>query len=208
MASFPASVKSFATRSNGQTIDATHVNDLQDEVNAVEDGYLNGTARLNSSNSTVATLSVTGGSTFATRPVMPPTDAARVQLADALELAADSTTAVSWTTQAFQTNSSLHSTATNPMRLTPQTTGVYWVSAQLGFAGAATSSRCEFGIEDSSGANIAFHEARTDGNSIVYGASGLKRFDVTGGWARVVVLSRTSTNRLSTGGSFFSIVKL
>jgi hypothetical protein len=36
MASFPDSVKSFSTRSNGQVIDASHVNDLQDEVAAVE----------------------------------------------------------------------------------------------------------------------------------------------------------------------------
>ena len=65
MASFPTSVKSFASRSNGQSIDAAHVNDLQDEVNALEDGYLNATARLNSSNSTVANLSVLGNSTIA-----------------------------------------------------------------------------------------------------------------------------------------------
>lgn len=64
MASFPDTVKSFASRSNGQVIDAAHVGDLQDEVNAIEDGYLNGTARLNSSNSTIANLSVAGGSTF------------------------------------------------------------------------------------------------------------------------------------------------
>jgi hypothetical protein len=65
MASFPTTAKSFASRSNGQTLDAAHVGDLQDEVSAVESGYLGGTARLNSSHSTVVALSVTGGSTFA-----------------------------------------------------------------------------------------------------------------------------------------------
>lgn len=65
MAQFPTSPKSFTARSNGQTIDASHVQDLQDEVNAIEDGYLNGTARLNSSRSTLASLSVTGNSTVA-----------------------------------------------------------------------------------------------------------------------------------------------
>lgn len=65
MASFPDSVKSFAARSNGQTIDAAHVGDLQDEVNAIEAGYLNGTARLNSSASTLASLDVNGNSTLA-----------------------------------------------------------------------------------------------------------------------------------------------
>src|SRR3990167_156931 len=36
MASFPASVKSFTTKATGNTIQAAHVNDLQDEVNAIE----------------------------------------------------------------------------------------------------------------------------------------------------------------------------
>ena len=73
MASFPGAVKSFASRSNGQSIDASHVNDLQDEITALEDGYLNGTARLNSSNSTVTNLSVSGGSTLAAVSVTSPT---------------------------------------------------------------------------------------------------------------------------------------
>lgn len=64
MASFPTAAKTFAARANGQVIDAAHVGDLQDEVAAIEDGLLNGTARLNSSNSTVANLSVLGNSTF------------------------------------------------------------------------------------------------------------------------------------------------
>jgi hypothetical protein len=65
MASFPAAVKTFATRSPGQTIGSAHMNDVQDEINAIEDGYLNGTARLNAGNSTLANLSVTGGTTLA-----------------------------------------------------------------------------------------------------------------------------------------------
>ena len=66
MANYPTSVFSPSARSNGQVIDASHVNDLQGEVTAIEGGLLNGTARLNSSNSTLANLSVTGGSTLAT----------------------------------------------------------------------------------------------------------------------------------------------
>ncbi len=42
--SYPSSVKSFSTKLAGQTIDAAHVNDLQDEVVAVEGALLNGTA--------------------------------------------------------------------------------------------------------------------------------------------------------------------
>lgn len=65
MANFPNSVTTFATRSAGQKVASAHVNALQDEVNAIEDGYLNGTARLNSSHSTLAALSVIGNSTLA-----------------------------------------------------------------------------------------------------------------------------------------------
>lgn len=65
MASYPNSVFSPASKSNGQTIDASHINDLQGEVVAIEEGLLNGSAPLNSSNSTLAALSVTGRSTFA-----------------------------------------------------------------------------------------------------------------------------------------------
>src|SRR5687767_13838496 len=110
MASYPDSVKSFTTKNPGQTIASAFVNDLQDEVNAIEAGIRNGTAPLNSSRSTVATLTVTGGSTlnslnvdggstfgavgvvmngplsvnvgstFASRPVLPPPAAVHVTL--------------------------------------------------------------------------------------------------------------------------------
>lgn len=65
MASYPGAVKTFTTKNAGDTIQPSHINDLQDEVNAIEAGLLNGTANLNSSNSTVANLSVLGGSTLA-----------------------------------------------------------------------------------------------------------------------------------------------
>lgn len=63
MASYPASVKTFTTKSDGagNKIFASHINDLQDEVNAIESGLLNGTAPLNSSNATVNTLTVSSG---------------------------------------------------------------------------------------------------------------------------------------------------
>lgn len=41
-ASFPNAVKTFAVRSGGQTIAAAHVNDLQDEVNAIEAALITG----------------------------------------------------------------------------------------------------------------------------------------------------------------------
>ena len=65
MASFPDSVPAFGTLTNGALSDAAQVNDLRREVEAIAGGYLEGTARLNSSNSTLVTLSVTGNSTLA-----------------------------------------------------------------------------------------------------------------------------------------------
>lgn len=68
-ASYPTSIKSFTTKNAGDTIQPAHINDLQDEVAALEGGLLNGTAPLNSSRSTLASLSVSGGSTLASLQV-------------------------------------------------------------------------------------------------------------------------------------------
>lgn len=61
MPSFPTSVWAPTTKSNGAVIDASHINDLQNEVVALEDGYLNSKAPIASSNASVAVLTVTGG---------------------------------------------------------------------------------------------------------------------------------------------------
>lgn len=67
MASYPTSVKTFTSKSDGagNRIFASHINDIQDEVTAIEDGLLNGTAPVNSSRVTAASLSVAGNSTIA-----------------------------------------------------------------------------------------------------------------------------------------------
>ena len=53
MASFPTTVFSKADIANGAVSDATDVNDLSHEIAAIEDGYLNGTARISCSNATL-----------------------------------------------------------------------------------------------------------------------------------------------------------
>lgn len=67
MASYPGAVKTFTSKSDGagNRIFAAHINDLQDEVTAIEDGLLNGTAPINSSRITAASVSVAGNSTVA-----------------------------------------------------------------------------------------------------------------------------------------------
>lgn len=202
MANFPTSVFSPATKSNGQVVDASHINDLQAEVTAIEDGYLNGTARLNSSNSTLASLTVTGSVT------LPPPDAIRVGLDIAQDITAGSTTSVNWTRHDFAINSSMHSTAVNPERLIPQSTGVYL--AVLNCGQRSPSTYVDFIIRDSSNSvvgrvsNIGLAAAVQ--NDLV--ASGIKRFDVLGGYLRVEVDIRGSTNSLSTTTMAFSLVKL
>lgn len=66
MASYPTSVKTFTSKSDGagNRIFAAHVNDIQDEVTAIEDGLLNGTAPVNSSRVTAASLQVAANSTI------------------------------------------------------------------------------------------------------------------------------------------------
>jgi len=56
MAEYPGAVKNFTTRNAGDTIQPAHINDLQDEVTAIESGLLNGTAPLTSSNTIVNQL--------------------------------------------------------------------------------------------------------------------------------------------------------
>ena len=227
MASFPTSAKAFASRSAGQTIGSQHVNDLQDEVNAIEDGYLNATARLNSSGSTVTslsvtggstltTLSLTGGSTFTLRPVVPPPDAALVYLQSTGAVASSALSTLSFLSEAFLTNSSMHSTTTNPDRLTPQSTGIYQLAAQIQVGVPSAASQLFVEILDSSGTVITAQDS-TPGTAVggpgaKINCVGFKRFDLTGGYAvcRFVNNAGGSTHSLSSGviASWFSVVKL
>lgn len=64
MASYPGAVKSFTSKNAGDVIQPVDINDVQDEINAIEAGILNGTANLNTSNSTLVNLSVLHNSTL------------------------------------------------------------------------------------------------------------------------------------------------
>lgn len=236
MASFPTTVKTFASRNNGQTIDAAHVGDLQDEVNAIEDGLLSATAQLNL-NSTIKlgqtyifptaaaastgqtlTVETISGSTHTLKwdSVSAVPDAVRLALNANFGLANNSSAAVQWSTAHFATNSSLHSTTTSPERMTPQSTGIYAVAVNLTLINNYTdnsSVRVQVTVEDSSGGIVAFQNNHMVtpwiGSASLFG---LKRFDSVSGstqWLRVVVLQVSgSTNSIDSARTFCHFYKL
>lgn len=228
MPSWPGSIFAPTVKSAGQTIQAAHVNDLQDEVVAVETGYSTGTAPLHSSNSTVVTLTVVGaanltrldisggstlsqlsvnaGSTFMVRPVTPPPHLARVS-GSTTELASNSTVAATWPTQDILTNSSIHSTSANAERLVPQSTGVWAMHVSLALNGgftAGSTMRFLGRIEDSSGARLDEIVVGPPGDGVVsLKLFAAKRFDVLGGHLQVMTAQRSgSTNSLFSAAGF------
>ena len=148
MPSFPTSPHTFASFSNGALSDAAQVTDIYGEVEAVEAGYLNGTARLNSSNSTHTNLSVTGGSTFATRPVMPPDNSVRLSLTGAVELTNGVAVTVNWAVSDYSYNSSLFSGGASSL-VTPQSTGLWNATAQINFSPNSSGVRSVLLLTDS-----------------------------------------------------------
>ena len=64
MANYPTGVSAFTTKNAGDVIQPSHINGLQDEISAIEDGLLNGTAPLTSSHATFPSVQVNGNSTF------------------------------------------------------------------------------------------------------------------------------------------------
>lgn len=152
-ASYPGAVKTFAARSGGQTIDASHINDLQDEVSAIEAGLLNGTAPVNSSRitapalsvsagSTLTTLSVFGGSTFAGQITATAQPRASAYASAAQSVNNDTETALTLDTEDFDVGG-LHSTSVNSNRMTIASggDGLYAVTGQATFAANATGYR-------------------------------------------------------------------
>jgi hypothetical protein len=63
-ASYPTSVKAFSTRNTGDAINASHVNDLQDEVTAIENALINGIAHNVSITGTLATTGLISSTAF------------------------------------------------------------------------------------------------------------------------------------------------
>ena len=141
--------------------------------------------------------------------------AVRLELASALQLADNSTTAISWTTQPVATNSSMHSTTTDLSHVLPQSTGVFLCHVSLTW-NVANSTVYQITIEDSSGAVVAYGSWLNGSTTIATGptftASGIKYIDTLAAapWVRVVVKAVGSTSRLdvTAGRTQFSVMKL
>jgi hypothetical protein len=198
---YPTSVFSPSARSNGQTIDASHVNDVQTELTAIENALLGTiTHSVNVSGaSTLATLQA-AASTFTVRPVTPPPHAALVFLESTATIGSSGASTLAFTGQAILTNSSAHSTGTNPERLTPQSTGLYQFAAQVGFS-PTTGALPSFVLRDSSGANIASARQLGSSRETFVQCMGYKRFDVLGGYM-TCVLSPEGFSTLSISTAF------
>ena len=186
MASFPNSVKTFTTKNAGDVIQPVDINDPQDEINAIEDGLLNGKAPLNSSNSTfhalsvtagstLATLQVTGDSTFAGNVVITGTLTGGGVIASAACKLSHSTfqqmnsgafLVLNWDTEVLDAQG-MHSTSANSSRITfAASSGLYCVGANLVWNTVASGSySIRFKLNDGDG--IAGHSeaaAVTGGN--------------------------------------------
>ena len=219
-ASFPGAVKTFASRSAGQTIDASHVNDLQDEVNAIADGIINGSAPLNSSRitapalsvsagSTLTTLSVTGASTFAGTVTMagellvatsPPS--ARVFNSALIQVPADAATGLNFDSQRYLSTSSMHSTSANSSRLTAgHSTGIYDIVAliELSTAGSPNTRQVRLVLNDAT--VIAYSNIVSSGAALVP-VHAHWRMTSTADYVTVQVYFGGSTGRVLQGSAY------
>ena len=219
MASYPGTNKTFAARSNGQVIDAAHVGDLQDEVAAIEDGVLNGTARLNSSNSTVVNLSVSGGSTFAGPVVfssgvtfgangtitIPRLPCCRLTHSAVTAIASSATwVGLNWDTEVYD-STGLHSTTTNSSRITLTSSGLWVIGASLSVLGSAFVDgeiRLRFNDDVSLGGNISHAEG-----SLPYAVSATGQLLVTSttDYVTVQMQSQKSNGNLSSHSTTYAM---
>ena len=110
---FPSGVFTPTTKNTGDAIQASHINDLQTEVTAIETGLITGPIQL--PQSSLTSLSVSGGSTFSGPVVfssavsfgpngtlsLPTPPSCRLTMAAAVQVAGATATAISWDTERF-----------------------------------------------------------------------------------------------------------
>lgn len=146
MPSFPTSPHTFTDFANGALSDAAQVTSIYDEVEAIEAGYLNGTARLNSSNSTLANLSVSGGSTFTGSVVcsslvaMPGQTRCILTHSTVQQIVNGAWESLNWDTESTDVGG-MHSTAANSSRaeVPAGSSGLYLCRGMVQFAADSTA---------------------------------------------------------------------
>lgn len=156
MASFPLSVVSFTSKNNGDSVQASHIDDLQDEVHAIEDGYINGTAHLKSSNSTVANLSVSGNCTIVGSISATGQGKCALQQNSTFSLANNTWTGINFDTENFDIGS-MHSTAVNSSRVVFNTsgTGYYEFTGAVAFNASNSTGICSIRIQKNDTTDIS-----------------------------------------------------
>lgn len=152
-ASYPTSAKSFTTKNTGDFVQPADVNDVQTEITAMEQALITGPITLPAS--TVASLSVIGGSTLADLTVLAPPPSVRVTNSVSLNVPNNATTIITFDTERWQTVAGMHSTVTNPSRLMPPSSGLYTISACVTWGGGST------------GVGVCTAAVRIDGSSFV-----------------------------------------
>jgi len=217
MANYPTSDPSFSDKSPGQKIQSAHIDALQDEVVAIGSalrGTLQHAVTVGTGGLTVSSggLTVsTGAVTYGQRPTEPPPDAALSFMASIQDLGSSLASTLSFGSLAYAINSSMYA-AGQPTRLTPQSTGLYHVSAQVVLAGTPTAASHVFlRVVDSSGGLIGANSVQSSGAMAIQ-CHGFKRFDVLGGHVSCQVVNNSGGSTLSVQAgqqfTWFSLVKL
>jgi len=231
MADYPTSVKTFTTKVADQVIDPAHVNDLQDEVNAIETGLLNGLAHdlnpltdssrsLGSSalqwkNGYFSSLYV-GGVAVTGAGGTP--NAVRVSLSTRTQIAATSTQTILWGNVVFDTSTGdMFDSTVSQEHLVPASSGIYQCRVQVAYdisAQVASTGAFILSILDSSGDEVARYQERLNSTTLgAISAAGLKYFGSVAGstqWIRASIYSAAGAtvsleNNVTT---FFEMVKL
>ena len=208
---YPTSAITFSNKNAGDVIQPSHVNTLQDEVAAIEAGLLNATAPLNSSNSTVANLSVTGGSTFTGAAVfsgsvtLPRLPCCRLTHSAVTAIASSQTwVGLNWDTEVYD-STGLHSTATNSSRINLTSSGLWVIGASLAVPGNVfVDGEIGLRVNDdvSLGGNISHAET-----SLQYSvaATGQLLATSTTDYVTVRVQSQKSTGNLSSHSTTYAM---
>lgn len=196
-ASFPTSVKSFPTRSAGQTIASSILNDLQDEVVAVETALTSGLAAN-------ASLVTDGSSTIRWQAV----PRAVVTNTAVQTIPTATSTVVTFDTEVADVGG-LHSTSVNTGRLTCPSggDGLYAVKGFVSWVGNATGGR-QIAIKKNGSTQYA--NVIVPGN-VTYGPSGGTSIDlplVAGDYVELVVYQDSGGNLNISADQRFSMVKV